>query len=96
MLIRALKFGVWQNADFIYFYQMDIHDFIDKFSACLSYTPVSSIGPDTHFKKLDEWSSIFALIVIGMVDSDYKKVLTAEDIRSATTLSDLFNLIQSK
>jgi hypothetical protein len=75
---------------------MDITDFTDRFASCLHHTPVSAVGPDTEFKKLEEWSSIFALIVIAMVDSDYHKVLTAEDIRSAHSLSDLFNIIQSK
>ena len=75
---------------------MDITGFIEKFSSCLSQPPSTAISPETEFKKLDEWSSIFALIVIGMVDSDYHKVLTADDIRNAKTLSDLFNLIQSK
>jgi acyl carrier protein len=75
---------------------MDIKDFISKFAACLNHTDPSAISPATEFKKLDEWSSIFALIVIAMVDSDYNKVLTSEDIKSATTLSELFNLIQAK
>ena len=75
---------------------MDIQDFIDHFAACLHHTPASAIGPDTEYKKLDEWSSIFALIVIAMVDSDYHKTMTAEDLRNSTSLADLFNLIQSK
>ncbi len=75
---------------------MDLNGFIEKFASCLQYTPPSAIGPDTEFKKLDEWSSIFALIVIAMVDADYHKVLTADDIRRSTSLSDLFNLLQSR
>ena len=75
---------------------MDINDFIQKFSSCLNHTPSSAISAETEYKKLDEWSSIFALIVIGMVDSDYHKVLTADDLRSSRSLSDLYNLIQSK
>ena len=75
---------------------MDIDEFIGKFAACLNHTPVSAIGLETEFKKLDEWSSIFALVVIAMVDSDYHKVLTADDLRNSKSLSDLFHLIQSK
>jgi acyl carrier protein len=75
---------------------MNITDFVKRFAACLNHTPASAIGPETEFKKLDEWSSIFALIVIALVDTDYHKVLTSEDIRSATSLIDLFNVIQSK
>ena len=75
---------------------MDINVFIESFASCLNHTPASAISPDTEFKKLDEWSSIFALIVIAMVDSDYHKTMTAEDLRNSTSLADLFNLIQSK
>jgi acyl carrier protein len=75
---------------------MDLNEFIQKFTACLNHTPASAISPETEFKKLDEWSSIFALVVIAMVDSDYHKVLTADDIRNSKSLSDLFHLIQSK
>jgi hypothetical protein len=31
-----------------------------------------------------------------MVDSEYGKVLTAEDIHKADTIEDLFGIIQSK
>lgn len=75
---------------------MDIKVFVEKFSSCLNHTDPSAISPGTEFKKLEEWSSIFALIVIAMVDTDFGKVLTAEDIRNSKTLSDLFNLIQSR
>lgn len=75
---------------------MEINDFIEKFVGCLHQTPGAEIGPATKFKKLEEWSSIFALIVIAMVDSEYGKVLSAEDIHKASTIEDLFAIIQSK
>ena len=75
---------------------MDINDFIEKFATCLNHTSSSAISPQTEYRKLDEWSSIFALIVIAMVDTDYSKVLTSEDIKNTMTISDLFNVIQSK
>lgn len=75
---------------------MDINFFIAQFTSCLNTLPNNALQPDTEFKKLDDWSSIFALIVIAMVDSDFHKTLTADDIRSSTTLADLFNVIQSK
>lgn len=75
---------------------MEINDFIEKFGACLHHTDAKDINEATQFKKLDEWSSIFALIVIAMVDSEYSKVLSAGDIHQANTISDLFGIIQSK
>ena len=73
-----------------------MNEFVKKFADCLNHAPESAIGPDTEFKKLDEWSSIFALVVIAMVDSDYHKVLTADDLRNSKSLSDLFHVIQSR
>jgi acyl carrier protein len=75
---------------------MDINDFIEKFTACLNHNPASALLPETEFRKLDDWSSIFALIIIAMIDSDYNKVLSSEDIKNSKTLSDLFNVIESK
>jgi acyl carrier protein len=57
---------------------------------------LDQITPLTNFKKLEEWSSIFALIIIAMVDSESGKHLTANDIYTASTLNELFKIIQSK
>lgn len=75
---------------------MDISQFVASFTDCLQRTDPAHIKPDTEFKKLEEWSSILALIVISMVDSEYSLVLTAEDIRQATTIADLHRLINTK
>ncbi|MBS1593829.1 MAG: acyl carrier protein [Bacteroidetes bacterium] len=75
---------------------MQINDFTEKFVTCLNSAPVVPVDGATNFKKLDEWSSIFALIVIAMVDSEYGKTLTSDDIRNAETINDLYHIIQSK
>ncbi|MBS1623551.1 MAG: acyl carrier protein [Bacteroidetes bacterium] len=75
---------------------MQINDFTEKFVACLNTAPAVPVDGTTNFKKLDEWSSIFALIVIAMVDSEYGKTLTSDDIRNAETIHDLYIIIQSK
>jgi len=75
---------------------MEINDFIAKFGECLHHTPAADISSGTRFKKLEDWSSIFALIVIAMVDAEYSKVLTSEDIHKADTIEDLYGIIQSR
>ena len=75
---------------------MDVNTFIEKFTDCLNHAPNAPLGPDTEYKKLADWSSIFSLMVIAMVDEVYSKPLTAEDFRSTRSLRDLFNLIESK
>lgn len=73
-----------------------MNEFIDNFCEILEDTDVSTISSNSHFKELEEWSSLMALSLIAMVDENYNVSLSADDIRNAKTLEDLYNLIQSK
>ncbi len=75
---------------------MELHDFTQKFSGCFNLTDPALITPDTEFRKLEEWGSMMALIVIAMIDSDYGKTVTAEEMRSVNTVRQLFDLLNQK
>ncbi|MCS6934022.1 MAG: acyl carrier protein [Chitinophagales bacterium] len=75
---------------------MLLEEFVHKFSSCFHQTDPLSIKADTEFRKLDEWGSMMALIVIAMIDEDYGKTITAEDLRRANTVADLFEIVRSK
>ena len=75
---------------------MDIKEFIEFFADELDETNIDELSPETDFKALGEWSSLVALSIIAMVEDNYEKEITGEDLRSSTTLQDLFNLVESK
>ena len=75
---------------------MNEEEFTKKFSDCFNQTEASSITAETEFKKLEEWGSMLALIVIAMVDSDCGKTITAEDLKNSRKVKDLFETIQKK
>ena len=75
---------------------MDLQDFVEKIAEQFDETDVNSIKTDTVFKELDEWSSLIALSVIAMVDEEYEVALKGDDIRNASTIEDLFNVVKSK
>lgn len=75
---------------------MDIKEFIEYFADELDETTIDELSPETDFKSLSEWSSLTALSIIAMVEDNYEKEITGEDLRSSTTLQDLFNLVESK
>ncbi len=75
---------------------MELHDFTQKFAGCFNLTDPALITPDTEFRKLEEWGSMMALIVIAMIDSDYGKTVTAEEMRSVNTVQQLFHLLNQK
>ena len=57
-----------------------------------------SVGltPDTDFRQLDEWSSMHALIIIALVDTEYEVSLNGNDLKSMKTVQDLYNLVQER
>lgn len=75
---------------------MDINTFIDNLASQFDDTPAEQIKPETVFRDLEEWSSLIALSVIAMADEEYGVTLKGDDIKGATTVQDLFDVIKAK
>lgn len=75
---------------------MEIKDFIEHFAEQFDDTDVSVFFAETRFRDLDEWSSLVALSIIAMVDEEYNVTLKGNDIKAATTIEDLFNIVKTK
>jgi len=75
---------------------MELQEFITNFANQFEETDSSEFTKDTVFKNLDEWSSLLALSIIAMVDEEYGVALKGDDIRSANTIEDLFEIVKSK
>lgn len=75
---------------------MELKEFIKTFASLFEETDVSAIKAETEFRELDEWSSLLALSVIAMADEEYEVQLRGDDMRSAKTVEDLYNIIKSR
>ena len=75
---------------------MELSDFIENFAAQFDDTDAAKITATTVFHDLEEWSSLIALSVIGMVDEEYDVTLKGADISAAVTVEDLFNTVKAK
>lgn len=75
---------------------MELKDFIENFANQFDDTDASEITATTAFHDLEEWSSLTALSVIGMVDEEYDITLKGADINGATTVEDLYNIVKAK
>lgn len=75
---------------------MELKTFIENFAAQFDETDESVFGAETVFKELEEWSSLIALSVIAMIDEEYDVRIKGEDIRSARTIQDLYNVVRTK
>ncbi|OFY93228.1 MAG: acyl carrier protein [Bacteroidetes bacterium RIFCSPLOWO2_12_FULL_31_6] len=55
-----------------------------------------TLTSDINYRDLEQWSSMYALIIIAYVDSEYNVTLTGDDLRSCNTVRDLYLLIKSR
>ena len=75
---------------------MELNEFVTNFADQFDDTDASEITVDCHFRELDEYSSLIGMSIIAMAKTQYGKSITGADIRSCTTVEDLFNLINNK
>lgn len=75
---------------------MELKEFIANFADQFDETEPSKIKAETVFHDLEEYSSLIALSIIAMVDEEYDVQLKGDDMRSAVTVEDLFNIVKSK
>jgi acyl carrier protein len=75
---------------------MELQEFIENFAGQFDETDASEITAKTVFHELDEYSSLIALSIIAMVDEEYDVTLKGDDMSSAVTVEDLFNIVKSK
>lgn len=71
---------------------MEIKEFIEKFAEAIEVENVEELTAETEFKELDEWSSLSVMLLIAFFDEEFEKQIGDKDVRSCTTLQDLYNL----
>jgi len=75
---------------------MELKEFIENFANQFDDTDASVFTAETKFHELEEWSSLIALSIIAMVDEEYDVALKGDDIRTAVTIEDLYNVVKAK
>ena len=75
---------------------MDQKDFLQLFAEQFEDTDATEITMACKFRDLDEWSSLVALGLIAFVKTSYGKTLTANEMRSCSTVEDLYHLVAAK
>lgn len=75
---------------------MEIKEFIKNLADQFDDISLEELTPNTAFHDLDEYSSIVALSIIAVIDEEYGVALTGNEMKSAVTIQDLFNIVQKK
>ena len=75
---------------------MELKDFIENFANQFDDTELSEFKEETIYKELDEWSSLIALSIIAMIDEEFDVALKSDDMKNATTVGDLYEIVKGK
>jgi acyl carrier protein len=75
---------------------MKINEFISKIEVEFEELESNSHRPETNFRDMEDWSSMHALIIIALIDTDYDVTITGEDLSQIETISELFEIVKSR
>lgn len=74
---------------------MNIQEFVVNFANQFDDTEMDVFAPETEFRSLEEWSSFLALAIMAMVMQEYGVALTADEMRNANTIQELYDVVSS-
>ncbi|MEZ5084192.1 MAG: acyl carrier protein [Bacteroidales bacterium] len=75
---------------------MDISYFIERIEDEFEDIKPGLLTPGSDYKKILEWSSVNALIMISLIDAEFEVILNANDLNKTNTISELYKLIEKK
>ena len=74
---------------------MELNEFVVNFANQFDDTEMDVFAPETRFRDLEEWSSFLALAIMAMVMEEYGVALTAEEMRNANTIQELYDVVSA-
>ncbi|MBO5961240.1 MAG: acyl carrier protein [Paludibacteraceae bacterium] len=75
---------------------MDINAFMALIAEQYDDVDVAILTPQTEFRKVEGWTSLVALMIITTIDEEYGVVITGDEMKTTTTLQELYNLVVAK
>ena len=75
---------------------MNVEEFTSKLELEFDELEPNSLTPDTNYRNIKNWSSMYALIIIAFVDANFDVMLSAADLKNTETIRDLYKVVQSK
>lgn len=74
---------------------IDQDEFLKNFEEQFDEIEPGSLTMETEFREIEEWSSLNALLIVAMVDTEYDITLTGDDIIKSKTVGDIYKVVQS-
>lgn len=75
---------------------MTLHEFTINLEKEFEDLEPGTLTPDTNYRDIKNWSSIYALIVVAFIDLNFDIILNANDLKETNTVKELYELVKSK
>lgn len=72
---------------------MQLSSFIEKIQQELDELDLSDMTADTVFLDIPGWSSLYALVLMALLATEYNIELTAEQMSNIHTVKDAFSAV---
>ena len=75
---------------------MEIEVFLGKIKAEFNEDyDLGDLGLDDNMKNMDWWSSMHALVIIALIDSEYDVMIEPSQKKSANTVRELYIMVEN-
>lgn len=74
---------------------MNIESFIKRLQEELDDLALTNLGPDSVFQEIEGWSSLYSLVLMALVSTEYNVELSGQQIRSIRTVRDLYDIVSN-
>ena len=75
---------------------MTLEEFTIKLEKELEEVEAGTLHPDSVYRDLKNWSSMYALIIIAFIDFNFNIILNSKELKETSTIRELYNLVKSK
>jgi acyl carrier protein len=76
--------------------KVNIEEFSRQLEEELEGVQPGTLQPETVYHELDNWNSMYALLVIAFVDANFDVQLNAQDLKNTKTVRQLYDLVSSR
>lgn len=75
---------------------ISVEEFTNQLAGEFEDIDPSSITPNTNYREIKNWSSMYALIIIAFVDANFDVQLNADNLKHTQSIKDLYDIVCEK
>lgn len=75
---------------------ISIEEFSRQLEEELEGMQSGTLQPETVYHELENWNSMYALLVIAFVDANFDVQLNAADLKNTKTVKQLYDIVSAR